>query len=87
MSELNRSQKLIQTVKNLITIKNETTAIISSLAKKSGKTEKEVEELWKKAKSIVQKQYPKVKEGTERFYQIVVGILKKMVLEASKSSM
>ena len=53
--------------------------IIKSFAKKSGKSEKEVEKLWNKAKSLTKKEYPKVQEDSERFYKIVTGMLKKML--------
>lgn len=53
--------------------------IIQSFADKSGKSEKEVENLWKKSKLIVKKEYPDVKEDSDKFYEIIVGILKKML--------
>lgn len=34
------------------------------------------EELWRKAKSLARKEYPNVKEGTRRWYKIVMGIYK-----------
>jgi len=41
------------------------------------------EHLWDKAKQIVRKQYTKVKEGSDRFYRLVMGIFKKMKGEKS----
>jgi hypothetical protein len=45
---------------------------------KTGKTEKEIETLWNKAKDIVKDQY-KIKETDNNFYQIVMGVVKKML--------
>ena len=52
--------------------------IIKSFAKKTDKTESEVEKLWKKAEDIVKKEYDKDKDD-DSFYPIVVGILKRML--------
>jgi len=52
---------------------------VKSFADKTGKSVKEVEKLWNKAKAIVKDEYPDVKEGDDKFYSIVVGILKKML--------
>lgn len=38
----------------------------------------EDERLWKKAKALARKEYPNVKEGTRRWYKIVMGIFKRM---------
>ena len=50
--------------------------IVKSFAKKTGKSEKEVERLWNKAKKIVSNEY-NVKEGNDKFYALVTGVLKK----------
>lgn len=36
------------------------------------------EHLWSKAKSIVGKQYPDVSAGSDKYYQLVMGVYKKM---------
>jgi len=36
------------------------------------------EHLWSEAKKAVKKQYPKISEGSDRFYRLVMGIYKKM---------
>ena len=48
--------------------------IVKSFAKKTDKTETEVEKLWDKAKEIAKKEYDKA-EDDDSFYPIVVGIL------------
>ena len=53
--------------------------IIKSYSSKTGTTEQEVESKFEKAKEVVKKQYPDVEEDSSQFYQIVVGVLKKMV--------
>jgi len=52
--------------------------IIKSFSKKSGKSQKEVERLWDKAVSIVTKQHGVDKDDGDKFYPIVVSILKKL---------
>lgn len=47
--------------------------IVKSFAKKSNKSEQEVEELWDKAKSIA------AESGHKEDYDYIVGILKKML--------
>ena len=54
-------------------------SIVKNFSNKTGKSEEEVEKLWNQAKEIVKKDYPKVKETDDNFYQIVTGILKKML--------
>lgn len=49
-----------------------------STSAKTGKSKKELERLWRKAKGIVQDQYPKIKPDSDRFYQYVMGIWKRM---------
>jgi len=61
-------------------------AVIQSFAKKTNKSEKEVEDLYSRAKKIVKKEYPEVKEDSQDFYQLVIGILKKMVGVDEESS-
>lgn len=43
------------------------------------------EELWERAKEIVQKQYKGVNEGSKRFYRLVMGIYQRMKGEKSMS--
>jgi hypothetical protein len=52
--------------------------IVKTLADKSGESIERVEELWDKAKLIVKKEYNITKES-DKFYALVVGILKKML--------
>jgi len=54
-------------------------AIVKSFAQKSGKSEADVEDYWNKAKGIVSKQYPEVKDGSEQFYKLLTGVLKNML--------
>jgi len=54
-------------------------SIIKSFAEKTGKTEQQIDKLWEKAKSIVTKEYPDVEVDSDKFYQLVVGVLKKML--------
>lgn len=53
-------------------------SVIVSFADKSGKSQEEVERLYNKAKDIVDKQY-EVESGSDDYYQIVMGVLKKML--------
>jgi len=53
--------------------------IVKSFAKQSGKSTKEVEKLWKEAKGIASKEYPKVQKDSDKYFKIVTGILKKML--------
>ncbi len=50
-------------------------AMLKSFAEKSKKTEKEVEELWNKAKEIAKQEYPDARDA--KYYSITTGILKK----------
>lgn len=52
---------------------------IKSFAEQSGKDVKEVERLYKEAKKIVEKEYNKTEKDGEPFYQLVTGVLKKML--------
>lgn len=54
-------------------------SVIVGLAKKSGKSEGDVEKLWKEAKSIAKKEYPDVDSESDQYFKIVTGILKKML--------
>lgn len=51
--------------------------IVKSFSKKTGKSEAEVEKLWQKAKQSAKKQGRK--ESDPKFYNLVTGILKKML--------
>lgn len=53
--------------------------IVKTFAEKTGKGFQEVEKLWDKAKKIVEKEYPDVEKNSEKFYQIVTGVLKNML--------
>lgn len=53
--------------------------IIKSFAQRTGKSESEVETAWDKAKDITKKQYPEVEMGSEKFYKLLTGVLKKML--------
>ena len=52
-------------------------AVVKAFAKKTGKSEEEVEKLWDKAKGIAIDDGRK--EDDENFYPYVTGILKKML--------
>lgn len=54
-------------------------AIIKHFSDKSNKSVEEVEKLWNEAKKIAKKEYPDVKITDDKYYAIVVGILKKML--------
>jgi len=53
------------------------TALVTSFAKKSGKSEEEVDKLFKKAMVVAMEQGKK--ESDEDFFPLVTGILKKML--------
>ena len=53
-------------------------AMIKSLSDKTGKSEKEIERLWNKAKEIVSKQYPEVSKSSDNYWKLVTGITQKM---------
>jgi hypothetical protein len=52
---------------------------IKSLAQKSGKSEGEVEKLYKEAKKVVEKEYDLTEKDGDKFFALVYGVLKKMV--------
>lgn len=54
------------------------TPVINSFAEKSGKSKDEVERLYNKTKDIVKKEYD-VEVDSDQYYQIVMGVLKKML--------
>jgi len=54
-------------------------ALVQTMADKTGKSVAEVEKLWDKAKEIASKEYKGVPEDSDRYYAVVVGILKKML--------
>lgn len=61
--------------------------IVKSFAKKTGKSESEVERLWNKAEGIVKKDYKDVEKESDKYYQITTGILKNMLsLEGNEES-
>lgn len=53
--------------------------VVAGLAKRSGKSEGEVEKLWDKAKGIAKKEYPDVSDDSDRYFKIVTGIVKSML--------
>ena len=53
--------------------------IVKSFAKRTNRTEAEVEGLWNKAKSLVTDDYPDVQDGSEEFYKLLTGVLKRML--------
>jgi len=53
--------------------------LVKSFAEKSKKSEEEVDKLFKKSEDIVKKQYKDVEVGSDSFYKLVVGVLKKML--------
>lgn len=53
--------------------------IVKSFADRVGKSTEEVEKMWDRAKSIVKKEYPNVEVDSDKYYQIVTGVLKNML--------
>jgi hypothetical protein len=53
--------------------------VVTSFAKKTGKSVDDVEKMWDDAVEIVKKQYKDIEDGSEDFYRLVTGILKKML--------
>jgi hypothetical protein len=51
---------------------------IIQMAKRVGK-EKDAEDYWDKAKSIVNKEYGDIERDTEQYYALVMGVYKKML--------
>jgi hypothetical protein len=51
--------------------------IVVGLAKKSGKSEEEVEKLWDQAKKIAKKEYPDVEVDSDKYWKLCTGITKK----------
>lgn len=51
---------------------------VKSFAEKSGKSEKEVEELWDKAKSLADKM-DSIEKDSDQYYAYVTGTLKRML--------
>lgn len=73
---MNKSNYLIQLSEFHQSI-DEAPNLIKAFSRKSGKSVGEVERLWNKAKDIAKEQGRK--EGTEDFYKLTTGILKKML--------
>lgn len=57
---------------------NEAVNVVKGLAKKSDKSEAEIEVLWGKAKKIVDKEYPEIPKGSEQYFKVLTGVTKKM---------
>jgi len=53
--------------------------VVTSFAKKTGKSVDDVEKMWDDAIKIVKKQYKDVEDSSDDFYRLVTGILKKML--------
>ncbi len=53
--------------------------VVKSYAKKTGKKVGEVEGLWKKAEELVKDEYENVEVGSDRFYKLVNGTVKRML--------
>jgi hypothetical protein len=53
--------------------------IVKSFADKTKKSFSEIEDKWKKSTEIVDKQYPDIKKDSDKYYKLVVGILKNMI--------
>ena len=53
--------------------------IIKKYADETGKSESEVERLWKETEKLVNDQYPNVEKESDRWYALRVGILKTML--------
>lgn len=51
--------------------------VVKSYASKSGKSEKEIEDLWKDTESVVRKTYPKIDDKSDNFYKIVNAVVQK----------
>lgn len=51
--------------------------VLKGFAKKSGKSMSDLERYWDEAKKSVKENYPDVAVGSDRYYKIVVGIVKK----------
>lgn len=61
--------------------------VVKSLAKKSGKSEDEVEKKWEEAKEKVKEDYPDLTEDDDKFWAIVTEITKRMLgMEKSEES-
>lgn len=54
-------------------------AMVKSFAQKTGLSVSDVEKKWEKSKELVKKEYPKIKENSDRFFALTVGILKRML--------
>lgn len=54
-------------------------ALVKSFAAKSGKSVSAVEKLWQQAKDKVVAGYPDVKVDSDKYWKLVVGVLKRMV--------
>lgn len=63
----------------------ETSAIVNAFADKYNKSKEDIEKLWIKAKGIVKAEY-KLGEEDDRFFSLLMGVLKKMLNNSSKRS-
>lgn len=54
-------------------------SIVASFAKKTGKSVEDVEALWKKAKVVVKDEFSDIDKESDKYFQIVTGVLKKML--------
>jgi len=53
--------------------------IVKSFSDKSGKSLADVEKLWNDAEGIVKKDYSDVPVNSDKYYSLVVGVLKNML--------
>jgi len=53
--------------------------LIKSFADKTGKTEKEVESLWNRAREIVKKGYLTIPVESDRYFRLITGVLNNML--------
>ncbi len=53
--------------------------LVKSYARKTGKKVSEVDKLWNRAEEIIKNDYEDVEVGSDRFYKLVNGTLKRML--------
>lgn len=58
-------------------------SIVKSISRDTGKSEEEVEALWKKAKVTVSKEYPQYSKDDDNYWKLVTSITKKMSEDTS----
>jgi hypothetical protein len=63
----------------------EVASVVSAWAKRSGKSQDEAERLWQKAGDLASKNYPDLSPESDRWYQVKMGIYRRMVGVAAES--